>query len=279
MIAFLQEIVHELSVPGFRNAQGEHWPATMAYIEKKILETGHTPEVQEWKGENSIIYRNYIVRIEGRQPKKYILGAHYDTFEDTPGADDNASSVAVLMGVLNVLSNKEPLEYTWEFVFFACEEPPFFGTKAMGSWQHSSSLEPTSVACMICLEMVGYYSDEPGSQDYPFAPMKWFFGNKGNFIMAVSNAKSRIPAKVIIKKLLNQRPSFYKKLILPFELSGLDWSDHRSYWQRNIPALMLTDTAMFRNKNYHTKDDLPETLNYERMSDLTKDLAHLVKTL
>ena len=275
----LKKIVYDLCIPGLRNAQGPNWLNLMSFLHQSITNLGHNVEVQEWSDAQERTYKNFIVRFKGQKKGTYIIGAHYDTFQDTPGADDNASAVAVLLGILSRLSPDENLEYSWEFVFYACEEPPFFGTDEMGSWKHSSSVDAASIICMICLEMVGYFSDEPNSQDYPFAPLKWIYGSKGNYIMGVSNQKSRSEASKIIKKLQEIRPNFYRKLIPPFTFSGLDWSDHSSYWRNDIPAIMLTDTAMFRNQNYHTDKDLPETLNYEKMALFTNDLIQMIKTL
>jgi hypothetical protein len=147
----------------------------------------------------------------------------------------------------------------------------------MGSFIHASNCEVNEVECMICLEMVGYYSNEKNTQDYPFSFLKWFFGSRGNFLIGVSNFSSAKKSTKIMNKLKKIRPNFYKKLILPFFFSGMDWSDHRSYWNKKIPAIMLTDTAMFRNSNYHTDKDVYTTLNYEFMENLVADLTFILK--
>lgn len=274
MEKYLKEIVTKLSVPGLRNATGENWPQAMKIIYEEILKIGYEPIIQEWHDEKGT-YRNFIVRIKGQKKEKFILGAHYDTHEDTPGADDNASAVAVMFGILKNI--KRTPFFSWELVFYACEEPPFFGTNQMGSHVHASEIHKDSIKCMICLEMVGFYSNEQDSQNYPFKWMKWIYGNKGNFLLGVS--KGGVEARRIMKKLKSKSPGFYKKLFIPFGLSGLDWSDHRNYWKYKIPAIMLTDTAMFRNDNYHKKTDLPDTLDYNKMHSLVCDLLFLIKIL
>lgn len=272
---YLREVVEKLAKPGFREAKGPSWPLAMAQMNTSILELGYTPTVKTWMDHEFRVFKNFMVSITGKNPKKIILGAHYDTFDQTPGADDNASAVAVALGVLKTLSNGQVPQYNLEVVFYACEEPPFFGTDAMGSHVHASNQVKDDIACMICLEMVGYFSDEKNSQDFPFFLMKWLYGSTGNFILGVSNHNSRKPAKKIIRFLQNMRPLFYKKLIPPIAINGLDWSDHKNYWSRNIPAIMLTDTAMFRNKNYHTAQDTPQTLDYRKMRELVEDLTQL----
>jgi Zn-dependent M28 family amino/carboxypeptidase len=271
MEKYLKEIVTKLSVPGLRNATGENWPQAMKIIYEEILKIGYEPIIQEWHDEKGT-YRNFIVRIKGQKKEKFILGAHYDTHEDTPGADDNASAVAVMFGILKNI--KRTPFFSWELVFYACEEPPFFGTNQMGSHVHASEIHKDSIKCMICLEMVGFYSNEQDSQNYPFKWMKWIYGNKGNFLLGVS--KGGVEARRIMQKLKSKSPGFYKKLFIPFGLSGLDWSDHRNYWKYKIPAIMLTDTAMFRNDNYHKKTDLPDTLDYNKMNLLANNLTSLI---
>lgn len=278
MQAYLKHIVQTISVPGFRNVQGSTWPLMMDYLENEIRGLGHSVDVQSWHDNTGILCKNFIVRLEGKRKETFILGGHYDSFDDTPGADDNASAVAVILGVLRELNPRETLEYSWEFIFYACEEPPYFGTKSMGSYVHASQVDSRQIKCMICLEMVGMFINASGSQSYPFSPLRWIYGDKGNFLLGVSLWKSgRIPRE-IMRKLRHRNPRFYRKLFLPFSISGLDWSDHRNYWLHNIPALMLTDTAMFRNTHYHTLGDVPESLNYEAMETIVGDLISIIKT-
>ncbi|NBO59799.1 MAG: M28 family peptidase [Flavobacteriia bacterium] len=274
---YLSRIVHEIAVSNYRNANGERWYEFMEYLSAEIETLGYSVDVQSWRDESGRMFKNFIVRLTGKTEDTYVIGAHYDSFEETPGADDNASAVAVLLGILKSLDPNLVPNYTWEFVFYACEEPPFFGSENMGSYHHARHLNPERIKCMICLEMVGYFSEDKNSQEYPFWALKWWFGNRGNFLLGVSNPASRKEARNVLKALHKGRPSFYKNLMLPFPISGLDWSDHRNYWKFGIPALMLTDTAMYRNKNYHTLDDLPETLNYEKMALLTSDLVAFIK--
>lgn len=277
MQAYLENIVKQFAKPGFRRVGNTHWNQCMQDIEQEIKLLGFSPKVQVWQNESGIECKNFIVSIEGKNPETYILGGHYDTYEETPGADDNASAVAVLLGVLKQLDKQKTLDHTWEIVFYSSEEPPYFGGPDMGSFKHASTVDKSLIKCMICLEMVGYFSEEAKSQDYPFFPLRWIYGNRGNFLLGVSNATSRKEGKKIMEVLQQRNKNFYKKLFLPFNFSGLDWSDHRNYWAIGIPALMITDTAMFRNKNYHQAEDTFNTLNYAKMSLLVKDLVFLME--
>ncbi len=276
MIDYLTKKVTQLAKPGFRNAKGDSWAETTSLIETLIRETGNIPQITEWGESNQ--YKNFTIRFPGEISKTIILGAHYDTYDETPGADDNASSVAVLLGILKELPANFKRHFTFEFIFYACEEPPFFDTNEMGSYVDASKRKPEDIEMMICLEMVGFFKNEKNSQKYPFGILKYIYGNRGNFIMGVSNKASRKKGLHFMKLLKRQRKHFYKNLLLPISFSGLglDWSDHRNYWNIGAPAIMLTDTAMFRNPNYHEKTDTPETLDFEKMEFLTLDLLNLI---
>tara|TARA_B110000285_G_scaffold220038_1_gene271360 strand:+ start:1185 stop:2027 length:843 start_codon:yes stop_codon:yes gene_type:complete len=274
---YLSSIVKKLAVPGMRNASGDFWNETMSLIEFFLNELSVEPKIHEWKDENGRKFRNYIVSFKGKIEKKIIIGAHYDTFESTPGADDNASAVAVSLGLIKELvSGSYNGHYTVEFVFYACEEPPFYGTSGMGSYKDAELQDKNGVELMICLEMVGYYREARHSQDYPYPFLKYFYGDRGNFLIGVGNLLSFRVGRKLMKRLKQKRPGFYKSLLLPFNFSGMDWSDHRSYWAKDIPAIMLTDTAMFRNPNYHKETDVPETLDFEKMAYIVKDLRYFL---
>lgn len=274
----LKNCINRLAIPGYRNALGPHWNEVMNLMEQLILETGHQPQLQSWEGEGRV-FKNFSIIIPGKKPDRIVIGAHYDSFDQTPGADDNASAVAVLLELARAIKAEDKLTYTLEMVFYACEEPPFFGTEQMGSAYHARKLkeDKTPVQLMICFEMLGFFSEEPNSQDFPFWPMRWFYSNRGNFYLLVGNWASRKPTRALFKGLKALKSTnIYKKLIPPLKLPGLDWSDHRNYWAEGFPALMLTDAAFFRNKNYHQASDLPPTLDYAKMERLTEDLLKVL---
>jgi Zn-dependent M28 family amino/carboxypeptidase len=267
----LKNIVEQLAVKGFRTAGGDRWNEVITLMQDLITYYIHVPEIQSWKDEKGVEYRNFSCYFKGKSSKKIVIGAHYDTFEETPGADDNGSAVAVLLCLGNLLKSEKNLPFNVELVFYACEEPPFFGTEGMGSYHHAQTCSKENTELMICLEMVGFFSEEKGSQDYPFLPLKWIYGSRGNYLMVVSNIKS---AGKLAKfwKSLKLSSLTYKRFISPFKSYGMDWSDHRNYWSRGIPAIMITDTSVFRNANYHQLTDTADTLDYDRMARLTEDL-------
>ena len=271
-------MVEKLAVRGFRRAGGERWEEAMLLVQTLITEKCHTPETEEWKDSHGITYRNFSLRFKGKNPKKIIIGAHYDSFDEFPGADDNASAVAVLLCLAGELKNAKNLPFDTELVFYACEEPPYFGTDSMGSFRHAQSCSKSDTACMICLEMVGYFSDTKGSQSYPISILRFLYGSRGNFLMLVSNLQSRAILEAMRKSLKGSSMN-YKSFVSPFKSWGMDWSDHRNYWERKIPAIMITDTSLFRNTNYHSANDTAEKLDYDKMALLATDLAMIVQNI
>ncbi|MBN4054692.1 M28 family peptidase [Nitrospira defluvii] len=215
-------------------------------------------------------YKNVVAVKAGLGDEVIVLGAHYDTAVGTPGADDNASGIAVLLEVARLLQ-QAMLERSILFVAFANEEPPFFRTKAMGSAQFINTREPQNqeIALMISLEMLGYYSEALDVQGYP-PLLRFFYPAHANFLAVVGNFASNRFVKEITQVFRKQTNIAVESLSAPSFVPGVDYSDHRNFWKAGIPAVMLTDTAFYRNPNYHGDQDLPQTLNYEKMGEVTK---------
>lgn len=220
-------------------------------------------------------YYNISAEVKGTGTEDGILivGAHYDTVAGTPGADDNASGVAGLLELARHTA-AHPLKRTVRFVAFTLEEPPAFMTKHMGSYVYAKSIreEGVTVYGMISLEMLGYYCDRKECQYYPLSFFRWLYPAEGNFIAFVGNLSSAS----FTRKL---KHTFRKASSLPVEslnsvslVPGVDFSDHRSFWHFGFPAVMITDTAFFRNPHYHAPSDRPETLDYRRMAQLIAGL-------
>lgn len=220
-------------------------------------------------------YRNIICSINTNKTERIIIGAHYDVCGDQDGADDNASGVAGLLELARILKNKQ-LNYRIDFVAFTLEEPPAFGTKSMGSAHHAQYVFDNHIPVkgMICLEMIGYYSDKPGSQEYPLGFLSWYYGDIGNYITVVQkygngdfgdDLTSLMKANQVLPTESFSGPAF---------LTGVDFSDHRNYWNHGYSAVMITNTAFYRNKNYHEKTDTIETLDFKRLA-LTIDELYL----
>ncbi len=223
---------------------------------------------------------NLCVEYPGEKEDLMILGAHYDAFENTPGADDNASGVAILLELIRKISQEKPsLPYSLEIVFYALEEPPYFSTPYMGSYIHAESLVGKKVLGAIVFEMVGYFVDTPNSQGFPLPILKKFYPSTGNFIGMVSNLhRKNIFLTQKVKKLFRKFSSLPAySLNAPSGIIPLDLSDHSSYWKFHIPAIMVTDTAFYRNPHYHEITDTPDTLSYSHMKELLIGFYEVIK--
>lgn len=253
---------------------------TAQYIEDKLSSKGCKTNRQAFNYRGNTYY-NIIGEVKGtKDSEPLIIGAHYDTIIGTPGADDNASGVAVMLELAR-LTALNPFPRTTVFIAFCLEEPPAYMTKNMGSYVYAKSLNDlnTNIYGMISLEMVGYYSDLEGSQYYPNSLFNIFFPKRGNFIAFVGNISSSGFTKKV-------KDNFRAKSSLPVEslnavsiIPGVDFSDHRNFWKFNYPAFMITDTGFYRNPNYHEAGDIASTLNYEIMEELVKGLYEALKML
>ncbi len=251
-----------------------------AYIEGQFEASRYSVESQSYTV-GGRVYRNLIVSRPGRdkQEEQIILGAHYDTNPGTPGADDNASGVSVLLELARLSIDRE-FGKTVRFIAFSTEEMPSFRTGLMGSHVYARRAKSRGdrIVGMISFEMLGYYSDLEGSQSYPTG-FSLFYPSRGNFISLVSDFWSwRWKNKV--EAALKQSMRLPIESVATFRfVPGVDWSDHRSFWKAGYPALMMTDTAFYRNPHYHRGTDTPEKLDYTRMAELTRGLLGMLERL
>ena len=255
--------------------------ATKRYIVSCLKTFGYIPTLQNYDYEGKT-FSNIIVSIPGvKYPDEtVIIGAHYDTVYGTPGADDNASAVAVLLEVCRALKSISPGR-TLKLIFFFLEEPPVFRTEHMGSYVYAKEAKARNenIKAMICLEMVGYYSDKKDGQTFPLPLMSMMFSTTPNFIAVVGNLKSRNLVDKVKNSLLKVSPIPVETLTSVSFVPGVDLSDHRSFWEMGYPAVMITDTAFYRNPNYHTENDTIDTLDFNTMADLLKGLLQAAKDL
>jgi len=225
---------------------------------------------------NGTTYQNIIAELPGRSSPETILivGAHYDSVCTTPGADDNASGVAGLLCLAQALAARG-LEKTVRFAAFALEEWPVYRSGNMASYHYAQSLHEKNerVDGMICLEMIGFFCDREGCQRYPFPFMDRLFPKSGNFIAMVGNRKSKPFTDQIAESFKKATDLPLITLNAPAIVIGIDFSDHWSFNKFGYRALMVTDTAFYRNPHYHGPSDLPETLDYGRMSEVVRGLA------
>lgn len=247
------------------------------YISTQFLQSELPVTALSFQVEDQTV-KNIQCEIKGStSPEIIILGAHYDSVLGSPGADDNASGVAGLLVMASLLASINPKpKRTIRLVAFVNEEPPFFYTRLMGSWQYAKAckINHDNIMGMFSIESIGYYSEERYSQNYPF-PFNFFYPDTGDFIGFVSNMRS--------KQLLYNSIGLFRELVnfpsqglnAPSIVPGVSWSDQWAFWKHGYPAVMITDTAPFRNPYYHTSQDLPESLDYKRFARVVYGLTQV----
>lgn len=239
------------------------------YLRNEFKDAGYTTRDQKWIAAGNE-YTNVIASYNPEKSKRLIVGAHYDVAGDQPGADDNASAVAGLLETARLLAeNKPDLDYRIDLVAYCLEEPPFFTSDQMGSYVHARSLkeDKVDVIGMICYEMIGYFSEEPGSQGFPHPSLAKIYPDKGNFIIVVGTHEFSTFNQKIHRHMKKDAQIDVQAIDLPREgLAGM--SDQRSYWRFDYPALMINDTSFLRNPHYHMKSDTLETLDLDKMTEV-----------
>ncbi len=254
--------------------------AAADYIRNNLTQSGYTVTEQTYAVEGKPA-NNLEAELTGSEPSAgtVVLGAHYDTVPGTMGADDNASGVAAALELARLMKGSK-FHKTIRFVFFVNEEPPFFQTGQMGSLVYAKNLrqERVPVSAMISLETLGFYSDLPGSQKYP-AVLSLFYPSRGDFIGFVGNSESRDLVRRAIRSFRESARFPSEGVAAPATWPGIGWSDQWSFWQEGYPAIMITDTAIFRYPYYHTVGDTSERINFEKMARVVGGTSFVVGAL
>jgi Zn-dependent M28 family amino/carboxypeptidase len=250
------------------------------YIEAQLSGMGYTVAQQIFECEDGQV-RNIEVEVKGstKPSEIVIVGAHYDSARGAPGANDNGSGTAMVLELARSFKTGQP-ERTLRFVFFTNEEPPYFGSEAMGSlvYANRSRERKENIVAMLSLETVGYYVESTDSQKYPII-FKPFFPSSGNFVAFVGDLKSRALIHRTISTFRSEQ-KFPSEGIAAFSwIKGIDWSDHSGFWKNDYLALMITDTAIFRYPHYHTHQDTPDQLNYQQMAKVINGIRAVVEDL
>ena len=258
----------------------ESLDAAADFIQDRLTELGYQPHEQTYRL-GDVTCRNLVVEIGGSDEAESIvlIGAHYDTVPGSPGADDNASAVAVLLAMAERLQRSAPAR-TLRLAWFTNEEPPHFQTPDMGSYVYAQACRERGdrIEAMVALDGLGYYSDEPGSQSYP-APFDRLYPDRGDFIAFVTRLRDRRLLRRCIGAFRAHAAFPSEGGAVPAFLPGVSWSDHWAFWQFNYPALLITNTLPFRNPHYHSFTDTPDRLDYDRMALLTEGLLAMVREL
>ncbi len=214
-------------------------------------------------------YRNVLASYGPDTPERIVVGAHYDASGAVPGADDDASGVAGLLELARLLRLAPP-PVRVELAAYTLEEPPGFATEAMGSVVHARALEAegVKVRLMIAVEMIGTFSDAPGSQSFPVGTKKGAYPSTGDFIAVIGRTGQGGMVSEIAAAMRVASSVPVQTIVAPRSTPGVDLGDHRSFWDLDDPAVMVTDTIFFRNPRYHTPEDTADTLDYRRMAEV-----------
>ena len=254
--------------------------ATAGYIQARFEDAGYTVNIQPFSSRGLTVNNiEAVLPGQGAAEEIIVIGAHYDSVADCPGADDNASGVAALLELARLLAGTT-LPRTVRFVAFANEEAPFFYGDEMGSnlYAARARAQDERIEAMLSLETLGYYTDQPGSQRYPF-PFSLFYPATGNFIGFVGNLSSRPLVRKAVGAFRASTAFPSEGVAAPSGIEGIHWSDHWSFWEAGYPAIMITDTAPFRYPYYHTSMDTPGQLDYTGLARVTGGLAEVVGVL
>jgi Zn-dependent M28 family amino/carboxypeptidase len=254
--------------------------AAADYIERGFREWGYGVGSQEFVVANTIA-RNIDVEIPGTvlPHEVVLLGAHYDSILGSPGADDNATGIAAVLELARILAGRR-LARSVRFVAFVNEEPPFFQTDDMGSRMYARRARERgeNIVAMLSLESIGYYSDAKGSQDYPLL-FRLFYPNRGNFLGFVGNIAARRLVHQTIRSFRRHAAFPSEGVAAPGWIMGIGWSDHWAFWKEGYPAIMVTDTALFRYEHYHSVTDTPDKIDYARLARVTAGMARVAVDL
>ncbi len=269
------KLADEIGERNIRRYQGLE--AAVHYIENVFVDLGYEVGRQQYQVGDATVVNLEAERTGTSTPGEIVLvGAHYDSVIGSPGANDNASGVAGLLEIPRLLARSK-LRRTVRFVAFVNEEPPFFYTRDMGSRVYASRSRQRgeNIVAMLALEMIGYYSEVALSQRYPF-PFALLYPSTANFIGFVGNLSSCGLLRRAIGTFREATDFPSEGLAAPEWVIGVGWSDHWSFWQEGYPAIMVTDTGLFRYEDYHTPRDTSDRIDYNRLARVVLGLSRVV---
>lgn len=273
----MRHLVRLTSVQPARNDQNLNvLNEVSTYIFEELSQYADTVYFQPYEI-NGRVYRNVVSRFGPSDKPVLVLGAHYDVCGEQPGADDNASGVSGLLEIGRQLKGKK-LNRQIELVAYTLEEPPHFRRKSMGSFVHAESLKNrnTMVEGMVSIEMIGYFNDQLKSQHYPLPILALKYGRTGDFITVVKKLDGGSFSRRFAERFKKTELVKTKIFSGPKALPGIDFSDHLNYWKFGFDAVMITDTAFYRNINYHESTDTIETLDLKRMAAVVDALVQTI---
>jgi Zn-dependent M28 family amino/carboxypeptidase len=268
----LRNHVRTLAVERNDLTHPENLAGLFDYVQRRFESLGLDTEVDVFNVGSSP-HRNVMGMLHPRSPSNIyvVLAAHLDAVPGSPGADDNASGVAALLECARVLSRTE----SHCTICFAVTDLEEYGIAGGRQLARRLSREGVTIRAMLSLEMIGYTSDEPGVQKYPLF-LRAFYPSTADFVALVGNWRSRQLLKRVERAFCMVPDLPVETLTVPFDgwmLPATRLSDHAPFWDHGYPALMVTDTAFFRNPHYHQPTDTAETLDFAFLTRVTEAVA------
>jgi hypothetical protein len=259
-----------------------HYPqlnAAADFIENSFSRAGLHPRRDSYELRGQACH-NIEAEISGTRREIVLIGAHYDSVFSSPGANDNGSGVAAMLALARRFAGRKT-ERTLRFVAFVNEEPPYFLSGEMGSLVYARRCKERGdkISAMISLETIGYFSDAPNSQVYPSRALGAFYPKVGNFIGFVSNVHSRTLLRRVIALFREHAKIPSEGAALPWFIPGVSWSDQWSFWRNGYLGIMVTDTAPFRYPYYHSANDTPDKLDYDRFTLVVSGMQKVIEGL
>ncbi len=226
-------------------------------------------------------YANLEIEFPGRlAPNEIIIiSAQYDTLPDSPGANNNATGMAILMYLSEILRNYTP-DRTLRLVAFVNEEDPFFDTEMMGSYLYAKRSRESheDIRAMLSMDSLGIYKTELNSQRLPF-PFSLFYPTKGNFLAFIGDFSSRSSMIIATRGFKKGSAFSIKAGVVPSWVEGAGWSDHLSFWKFGYPGIQVTDTGGFRSPYHTTKEDTMEKIDFEALARISVGIYYSILEL
>jgi hypothetical protein len=252
--------------------------AAKDFLSTELAQAGYTVREQKYTIEDKT-FSNLEVEIPGssRADEILVIGGHYDSAFNSPGANDNATGAAAVLALAREFVGTKPLR-TLRFVEFTNEEPPYFWTKNMGSliYAQAAKQRGDKIVGMFSLETLGYFTKKENTQKYP-PPLSSLYPSQGNFIGFISDIDSRELLRNTIRSFRAQAKFPSEGAALPSSIQGVGWSDQWSFWQQGYQALMITDTAPFRYPYYHTWEDTVDKIDFDKLSRVTYGISKVIR--